>query len=81
MVIINGGGGGDGDGDKFAKVGVREAFFGDGGRRNERRISGSVVVGGEDQWLRGPHQGLWETWGEVYSVGDKCGGEKGSWRK
>ena len=57
-VIINGndGGGGDDNGDKSPKSRGREDFTRGGGRRDERCVCGSVVVGGEAQWRRGPHQ-------------------------
>ena len=46
-VII--GGAGNGSGDKYPKSGVREAFVGDGNRRDDRCVSRSAAVGGGSQ--------------------------------
>ena len=53
-VITDDGGGGDSK--KSPKSGEREAFVGGGGRRDNICVSASVLVGGEDQWRRGPRQ-------------------------
>ena len=47
MVTIDGGGV-DGDGDKYMMLGVRKEFVGGGDGCNNRCVSGSAVVGGDN---------------------------------
>ena len=49
MVIILDGGGGDCD--ESVNFGVREAFVGGGGRRNDRCVSRSVVLRIQGGWM------------------------------